>query len=130
MIDDPLASAVRQLFVDLRHAGALPAPPATQAGRHFGGEAGREQRGTRVRFVLELMEGHISAARFAAYGCPHTLAVCEWLCRELEAGRRSSMGGPSDWCRTLGVPIVKLGRLLVVEDALYAALQQIESIVK
>ena len=130
MIDDPLAPAVRQLFVDLRHSGTPREPSATAVARLCAGEAGREQRGTRVRFVLEVMDGGIGAARFAAYGCPHTLAVCEWLCRELEAGRQGSIGRPADWCRTLGVPIVKLGRLLVVEDALYAAMQHIKSVVK
>ncbi|HEX4375882.1 MAG TPA: hypothetical protein VHZ99_01895 [Steroidobacteraceae bacterium] len=126
MIDDPLASAVRQLFVDLRHAGTPDLSPALQAGiQRLAGEAGREQRGTRVRFVVTRTAEAISTARFAAYGCPHTLAACEWLCRELEAGRQGSIGGPSDWCRTLGIPIVKLGRLLVVEDALNAAMQHI-----
>ncbi len=128
MIDDPLAPAVRQLFVDLRHAGSPAAvPPFVQ---RVTGEAGREQRGTRVRFVLDVTEGKISAARFGAYGCPHTLAACEWLCRELESGRHGSMGRASDWCRTLSVPIVKLGRLLVVEDALDAAMRHIQNVVK
>jgi len=116
---DPLSSQVRGLFGSLTHAGSAPADAAT---RTVQGEAGGEARGTRVRFELSLRDGRVVAARYQAYGCPHTLAVCEWLAQELEAGRVALLGSPEDWLRRLGVPIVKLGRLLVVEDALRAVL--------
>src|SRR5262249_53187911 len=108
----------------LVHAGPAPAEdlPAPDDQQYVQGEAGREQRGTRVRFALQLQNGMILRARYQAYGCPHTLAACEWLAQGLEAGRWASLGGPADWCRALGIPIVKMGRLLVVEDALRAAL--------
>ena len=128
MSADPLAPIVRRLFGNLRHAGRT--TDSSAAGREIGlttvhGAAGRAQRGTQVRFALQCSAGRIIAVRYQAYGCPHTLAVCEWLAEELEAGRLRSIGAPADWCRTLDIPIVKLGRLLVVEDALRAALQQI-----
>ena len=114
---------MRRLFERLTHAGdglAHGGEPSALLTVH--GEAGREQRGTRVRFTLKFHEGELVEARYHAYGCPHTLAVCEWLAGALEAGHLPSTGGPAHWCRTLDVPIVKLGRLLVVEDALRAAL--------
>jgi hypothetical protein len=123
---DPLAPLVRRLFTDLQHAGPpassvsseLPPPSRTARGR-----AGQDRLGTRVQFELSSHASDgIDHARFSAYGCPHTLAVCEWLCRELEAGRLDHIGTPADWCRVLDIPIVKLGRLLVVEDALRASL--------
>jgi hypothetical protein len=117
---DPLNAQVRHLFGNLQHAGRTTSEPSVS------GEAGREQRGTRVRFTLHLRGSDPIKVRYQAYGCPHTLAVCEWLAGELESGRRASMGGPTDWVRTLGVPEAKLGRLLVVEDALKAALAQID----
>jgi hypothetical protein len=43
------------------------------------------------------------------------------------AGRRrdeAQPGPPASWARTLDVPVEKLGRLLIIEDALHAALQQ------
>ena len=120
---DPLGAQVRHLFASLTHAGdAVEDGEEPAALLTVQGEAGREQRGTRVRFTLKFHRGELVQARYHAYGCPHTLAACEWLARELEAGQLASIGEPADWCRTLGVPIVKLGRLLVVEDALRAAL--------
>jgi hypothetical protein len=122
---DPLGVQLRRLFASLTHAGdAVDDSGESAALLTVQGEAGREQRGTRVRFTLKFHGGELVQARFHAYGCPHTLAVCEWLAQELEAGHLACIGEPEDWCRTLGVPIVKLGRLLVVEDALRAALNE------
>jgi hypothetical protein len=105
------------------------------------GEAGKEALGTRVRFALELAEDRVGAVRYRAYGCPHTLAACEWLARQLE-GRVFTVGAfavgtfaggalealgistPLEWIERLGLPQAKLGRLLVIEDALRAALAQ------
>jgi cysteine desulfurase len=111
--------AVRQQVGRLRakadrsQASALPA-----------GEAGRPDQGTWVRFMLNVQDGQIVAASHQAYGCPHTLAVCDWLCKALE-GRPVAdpgVGGPEDWARQLAIPLDRLTRLLVVEDALRAAL--------
>jgi hypothetical protein len=114
---DLLDPGVRRLFSSLRHTGALEGPGVAR------GEAGREQRGTRVRFALRRSGSTIIEARFQAYGCPHTLAVCEWLAQRLEAGEGPQVGTPTEWARKLNIPAAKLGRLLVVEDALRAALE-------
>lgn len=117
VLEDPLGPEVRRLFGALCHAGepAGAAPVVT-------GEAGREQRGTRVRFMLQLRGERVLQARYRAYGCPYTLATCEWLATRLESGERDSLGAPADWARQLQIPQARLGRLLVVEDALIAAL--------
>jgi cysteine desulfurase len=93
------------------------------------GEAGRDSEGTRVRFELKIARGTVKSARFSAYGCPHTLAVTAWLCETLEGAPLATavpnsmeLGTPVDWARKFAVPAEKLGRLLVVEDALRAAL--------
>jgi cysteine desulfurase len=86
------------------------------------GEAGGPGQDTWVRFHLSLHAGTVKAARFKAYGCPHTLAVVEWLAGQLP-GRSRAQGAPGDpthWAVALAVPVEKLGRLLVVEDALQA----------
>ncbi len=64
----------------------------------------------------------MKAARFKAYGCPHTLAVVEGLIRRLPGRTRGDglPGTPAAWAEELSVPVEKLGRLLVVEDALLA----------
>lgn len=112
---DPLGPRVRALFGDLAHAGELSGQDVVS------GEAGRADAGTRVRFWLQLSGGRIREVRYRAYGCPFTLAACEWLAREL-TGRaftgRPAMGNPPDWATELGIPAARLGRLLVIEDAL------------
>jgi len=66
----------------------------------------------------------VKSARFSAYGCPHTLVVTAWLCEVLEGARIDAgiPGTPADWAARFDVPTEKLGRLLIVEDALRIAL--------
>jgi hypothetical protein len=68
--------------------------------------------------------GQVAAAAFLAFGCPHVIAVCDWLAQQ-------AVGRPAAAClpesvtalqRRFGVPTEKLGRLLIVEDAWIAAL--------
>jgi len=130
---DPLPPAIRARFAAPRHAGPLEG--AFEELRQ--GEAGEAAQGTWIRLQLGLRQGRVAAARFAAYGCPWTVAACDWLAERLEgsvmpgphqpsatpAGEPSPLGGPLDWARELGVPASRLTRLLVLEDALRAAWQ-------
>jgi cysteine desulfurase len=86
------------------------------------GEAGGPNQETWVRFHLTVANGFVKAARFKAYGCPHTLGVADWLIRRLPGRARDEglPGNPTGWAEELKVPVEKLGRLLVVEDALRA----------
>jgi len=97
-------------------AGALPADVRQ-------GRAGRVPDGTQVLFELKIADGIVKSARFSAYGCPHTVAVVSWVCEVLEGSRPDAglLGTPADWARKFDVPAEKLGRLLIVEDALLAA---------
>jgi hypothetical protein len=120
--DDPLGPQVRHLFAVLAHAGEPAAAVAAGATvRLASGEAGRERHGARVRFTLQLDGQRLVGVRYRAYGCPYTLAACEWLAQRLESGCPDPIGGPADWVQKLQIPPAKLGRLLVVEDALRAA---------
>jgi hypothetical protein len=127
---DLLSPGIRALFAALDHAGELPDAGAGPE-RVIRGEAGSEALGTRVCFALQLAPGRVAAVRYRAYGCPHTLATCEWLARQLEgccvaggALEAPGVGNPLEWSERLGLPGAKLGRLLVIEDALRAALAQ------
>ena len=88
------------------------------------GSAGQRAEGTAVSFELEIAGEFVKNARFHAYGCPHTLAVVGWLCEVLEGARLAAgpPGAPTEWAKKFDVPAEKLGRLLIVEDALRAAL--------
>jgi cysteine desulfurase len=88
------------------------------------GRAGKAADGTRVYFELKIADGIVKSARFSAYGCPHTLAVVAWVSEVLE-GRKVDdgiPGTPADWAAQFEVPAEKLGRLLIVEDALRTAM--------
>jgi hypothetical protein len=79
--------------------------------------------------MLQLDGPQLVEVRYCAYGCPHTLAACEWLAQRLESGARDLIGGPADWAQQLQIPPAKMGRLLVIEDALRAALAAADKMV-
>lgn len=84
------------------------------------GEGGGPGQEVWVRFRLRVREGIVTSALFKAYGCPHTLAVAAWVAERLRGRGRADLapGTPAEWAEALAVPVEKLGRLLVVEDAL------------
>lgn len=93
----------------------------------FRGEAGSRSEGTWVQFDVQVATGEatIRAARFLAFGCPHVIAAAQWLAQEA-AGRPARVELPESvqaLRQRFEVPIEKLGRLLIVEDAWSAALR-------
>ena len=116
--------AVRREVLRLRTlAGATP----IDTGRvvTVSGEAGAREQGTWVRFMLSTRGERIEAASHQVFGCPATAAVCDWLVAQLK-GRlwvEPGVGGPEEWARRLEIPLDRLTRLLVVEDALRHALE-------
>ncbi len=116
---DLAVAAVRREVLRLQALAQGAAGPGAVSG-----ESGTREQGTWVRFMLNIAGDLIAGASHQAYGCPQTLAVCEWLAAQLpgRAWRDPALGGPLDWARTLDIPADRLTRLLVVEDALHAAL--------
>ncbi len=119
---ETLSPRVRELFAKLPGVGSLSAATDTV----LRGEGGQEADEVWVRLHLRVRDDTVIEARFQALGCPHTLAAASWLCGQLAGRTRSAAqpGSPADWARVLDVPVEKLGRLLVIEDALHAALAQ------
>jgi cysteine desulfurase len=93
---------------------------AAPGSRRVSGEAGTEAEGTWVRFHLLVLDDCVKDARFQAFACPHTMDTAAWLCERLPGRGRADlgMGTPAEWAQARSVPVEKLGRLLVVEDAL------------
>lgn len=90
----------------------------------YRGAAGGRGQGTWVQFDLQVDEGMIRAARFLAFGCPHTIAVSAWIAEhgvghEVGASLPESVQSLSE---RFAVPVEKRGRLLIIEDAWLAAL--------
>ena len=94
----------------------------------FRGEAGSRAQGTWVQFDVQVRANggsSIQNVRFLAFGCPHVIAVCQWVA-EHATGLRADAVLPETVQALRGrfqVPLDKLGRLLVVEDAWIAALR-------
>jgi NifU-like protein involved in Fe-S cluster formation len=112
----------RGYFDQAGGAGVLTGPDC------FRGQSGSRERGTWVQFDVQVGPGAratILAARFLAFACPHVIAVCSWLTeqapgRGIEAHLPESIQSLRE---RFDVPIPKLGRLLIVEDAWIAALR-------
>jgi NifU-like protein involved in Fe-S cluster formation len=94
----------------------------------FRGAAGSRAQGTWVQFDVransQIRRGTIEAVRFLAFACPHVIAVAAWLAeqavgQELKGQLPESVKSLSE---RFDVPVEKLGRLLLVEDAWNAAI--------
>jgi len=113
---------VRELFDGLPRSGEL----APGTGQLVHGEAMALDRGAWVRLEARIDEGRIADCAFRAWGCPHTLAAAALVASQLPAQRVDAV--PATDARSLAAeldaPPEKLGRLLVVEDALHALLER------
>lgn len=117
---------VLDLFARLPGAEALPPGRGIQVT----GEAVAIDRGAWVRFDARIEAGRIVECVFHAWGCPHTLAAAASVAAEV--GTRAVTGG--NWvdaarlARELEAPAEKMGRMLVVEDALRALLARARAV--
>jgi cysteine desulfurase len=118
-------AAVHEAVPRLRALSPGQAVPSWDArGRAVSGEAGGPADDVWVRFEL-LTEGDtVKDARLRVRACPHTTDVAGWLAGQLPGRARTDLipSSPAAWAAARGVPVEKLGRLLVVEDALRACL--------
>ncbi len=111
---------VRELFERLPHAGDLAPGP----GAVVHGEAMALDRGAWVRFDARIEDGRIADCAFRAWGCPHTLAAAALVASRMQG---QGIDGEASFdarrlAAELDAPPEKLGRLLVVEDALFGML--------
>ncbi len=115
------SSRVLDLFGRLPGADPLPAG----SGRQVTGEAIALDRGAWIRFDARVAEGRITHCVFRAWGCPHTLAAAAWVVQEVRSRAVADLASidAAHLARELEVPAAKMGRMLVVEDALGALLE-------
>jgi NifU-like protein involved in Fe-S cluster formation len=116
------SALVRELF----HGSRAEPPPDLSAGDWVVGEAGGIEMGTWIRFAFRVPDGRVTEARFKAYGCPHTLAAVTWLADRARGKTLEELSAESleELATRLEVPVEKLGRLLIVQDALRGARQR------
>lgn len=86
------------------------------------GEADDRSLNVWVRYQVRLQGGAIDTVRFEAYGCPHFVAAADWHAEQLEGRPSGALAEPDTRGarEALGVPTEKLGKLLVIENALAA----------
>jgi cysteine desulfurase len=120
---DAAIAAVRRVHGALREASPASGPAhAGVPGEWWVGEAGALRLGTWVRFALRVEGGTVREVRVQHYGCPHTTAACSLL-REALLGRPIAQldpGTPEQWRKAVDAPVEKLGRMLIIEDAISA----------
>lgn len=110
MTSDPYSARVRELFAGPEHAGDLEKPDR---------RVQINQQGVCVALAAAIEGDIITALRFRAWGCPHLIAAAEAFCRAFEGSPASALQAFStvEIMQTLPVPREKLGRILVLEDA-------------
>jgi len=114
---------LRYSELTLRYFDSAPGAGVLGGVNAFRGAAGSRARGTWVQFDLEVSSGTIQAARFQAFGCPHTIAVAAWVVEQaIGRGLRTALPETvEELSKRFAVPVEKRGRLLIIEDAWAAA---------
>jgi cysteine desulfurase len=119
---DAAIAAVWRVHTMLWNASPARPVPAAGGAERWVGEAGAERLGTWIRVELSVAGETIREASIRVYGCPHTTAVCSLLQQQLPGRplQALALGAPEEWRKSVDAPVEKLGRLLIIEDALTA----------
>ena len=122
---EPYNDRVREYFADPRHAGTVPDAIAVAS----------DEQGVSVEMSASVTGGTINTLRFRIRGCPHSIAVCEAICRQFEGEQveRLEEFSVQEFMQSLAVPAAKSGRILLLEDVareLGTALRQSESAIE
>ncbi len=86
------------------------------------GEAEDRTLNVWVRVQVQVVGTVIRSVRFRVFGCPHMLAAAGWVAEALQGRERDALRelDMHEIRKTLDAPLEKLGKLLVLEDALQA----------
>jgi NifU-like protein involved in Fe-S cluster formation len=84
------------------------------------GAAGQREHGTEVIFHVGIDNARIVAMTFQVFGCPHTIAASSILAERLTGRPVESLNEVrfNELAASLDLPVEKMGRLLIIEDAL------------
>jgi len=113
----------RRYFENTPCAGVLSGPGS------YRGAAGSRDQGTWVQFDVQLDSNAgvtiVQKVRFLAYACPHVIAVSAWVAERAVGLEITDQLPESVQClrERFAIPVEKLGRLLIVEDAWIAAVR-------
>ena len=85
------------------------------------GEAEDRTLNVWIRIQVSLVESIIRSVRYQVFGCPHMVAAAGWVAEALQGQSRDVLLelDMNEIRNTLDAPLEKLGKLLVLEDALH-----------
>lgn len=121
----PYSALVRALFSDPRHVVSGPAASGCQ----HEVRVAESVAGAQILLSAVTQNDVLVSLRFRVFGCPHLVSAAEWCCERYEGGPVNKMGDfdVPRLMETLGVPIEKFGRILLLEDAIRSLCSQIDS---
>jgi cysteine desulfurase len=118
---DRALAALRREVPRLRQLALLqPVPAGWREGR-----SGARELGTQIQWFLRVDDnGRVAEAGYRCFAAFAVAAVCQALAGEIKGRERrlGPPGAPREWAARWAVPATQLGALLLVEDALAAAL--------
>ena len=115
------SSEVQQRFLSPEGAGEYPEGTLGVAT----GQAEDRTLNVWVRVQVHFSGTAICSVRFQVFGCPHIVAAAGWVAEILPGQTRDALRelDMHELRKTLDAPLEKLGKLLVLEDALHACWQ-------
>lgn len=116
---------VRQRFRSPYGAGEFPGG----TGGLVSGEARDRTLNVQVRFQVQVIDGVVRSSRYRVFGCPHTVAAASWVAEWLEGrpARALRQFDAHQLAARLELPVEKLGKLLLIEDALIHCADALEA---
>lgn len=122
---DPYNETVRDCFHNPKHAGDLRTDSPVQRVA----EVAESEQGARLILAIGVEGETIAEMCFRARACPHLIAALECCCRDLERAPVSALRefDPNEIMRRLSVPREKIGKILLLEDALASLAAQIDA---
>ncbi|MGI9261487.1 MAG: iron-sulfur cluster assembly scaffold protein [Woeseiaceae bacterium] len=120
---EPYNELVRACFAHPDHAGDL-------QGRYdsvCSAEVTESENGARLLLQVGIRDKKIAEMRFRVWGCPYLIAAAETVCADKENMPIATLQvfAQNELMQRLSVPDEKLGRMLLLEDALLTLAAQI-----
>lgn len=120
---EPYNELVRACFANPDHAGDL-------QGRYDAvrtAEVTESENGARLLLAVGVRDETIAEMRFRVWGCPYLIAAAETVCADKENIPVAALRAfpQNELVQRLSVPDEKLGRMLLLEDALLSLAAQL-----
>lgn len=116
---------VRACFANPEHAGELKGGYDAACTT----DVSESESGARLLLAVGVRNSAIAEMRFLAWGCPYLIAAAETLCTDKENTPVATLPlfDQNELKRRLSVPDTRIGRILLLEDALSSLAAQLNA---